>query len=787
MAIDQTKLNFRLETPLGENTLVVSRFEASEGISQLYHCRLELVSTELAVDFKAILGKAALLTIAPPGGSQRHLHGIVTRFAQQPPEGNYARYEADLRPTLWILAQRRNSRIFQEQTVPAIVQTLLGEASIKAIDNKIQGKHPVRGYCVQYQESDFAFVSRLMEEEGIFYYFRHSPEDGHVLVLADGTDFVACPGVAEAAYSPGQEQAVGREALHRFQREQRLLTARYVVDDFNFVDPKTDLTAEATASLPQTLPAGTFEHFDYPTGQVKQGAETEGKMAFGEDLALLRADAARAAAFAFAGESDIAGLLAGHKVKIAGCPRPDFDGEYLLTGLDTAGDQAEGLGESGGRGGAAAHLGNRFRCLPLKEVPVFRPAAETPLPRMPGPQTALVVGPAGEEIHTDQYGRVKVQFHWDRYGQADDKSSCWLRVSQSWAGNLWGAFVLPRIGMEVVVDFLDGDPDRPLVTGAVYNAMTMPPYPLPDKATQSVFKSQSSKGGGGTNEIRLEDKKDAEQIFINAQMDYDFQTGHDRREQVGNDLHLTVKNDRFAQVDNNAHETIGADLRQQIGKDRHLAVTGKQAVVIGEGGSLELGSDLNEKIGGDNSRVVSGNILIDGGGDIVIEAATSLTLVCGSSSCVIDATGVTLKGSILTLDGSKTNINSGPGSSPASLSPGSLVAPTAPDPPVAPEEAKPGETVAAPPAHKPPKTEEAVEPGSEAKKEPEPPDWIEIEMVTEDGEPAAGERYKIELPDGSVAEGTLDQKGFARVEGVKPGNCKVSFPNLDKKNWEKGS
>jgi type VI secretion system secreted protein VgrG len=786
MAIDQTKLNFRLETPLGADKLVVSRFEASEGISQLYECRLELISEELAVDFKAILGKAALLTIALPGGSTRHLHGIVTRFAQLPPEGSYARYEADLRPSLWVLAQRRNCRIFQEQTVPAIVQTLLGEASIKAIDDKIQGKHPQRGYCVQYQESDFDFASRLMEEEGIFYYFRHSPKEGHVLVLADGTDFVACPGVDEAAYNAGQEQAVGKETLHRFQREQRLLTARYVVDDFNFVDPKTDLTAEATASLPQTLPPGTFEHFDYPTGQVKQGAETEGKMAFGEDLALLRADAARAAAFGFAGESDIGGLLAGHKLKIANCPRPDFDGEYLLTAVETVGDQSESLGESGGGGGGAAHLGNRFSCLPLKEVPVFRPAARTPRPRMPGPQTALVVGPSGEEIHTDPYGRVKVQFHWDRYSKADDKSSCWLRVSQSWAGNLWGAFVLPRIGMEVVVDFLDGDPDRPLVTGAVYNAVTMPPYALPDKATQSVFKSQSSKGGGGTNEIRLEDKKDAEQIFINAQKDFDFQVGHDSRMQVGNDQHATIKNDRFEQVDNNAHETIGADLREKVGKDHHLAVTGKQAMAIGEGVSQEIGADRDEKVGGNQSLKVGGNLLIDGGGDIVIEAATSLTLVCGSSSCVIDATGVTLKGSILTLDGSKTNINSGPGSSPASLSPGSLVAPTAPDPPVAPEAATSGENVK-PPAHKPPKTEEVVQQGGEEKKEPEPPDWIELEMVNEDGEPAAGERYTIELPDGSVAEGTLDQKGYARVEGVKPGNCKVSFPNLDKKNWEKGS
>jgi len=783
--IDQTKLDFRLETPLGADKLIVSRFEASERVSQLYACRLELISKDLQVDFKAILGKAALLTIAPPGGSKRHLHGIVTRFAQLPPEGSFARYEADLRPSLWVLTQRRNCRIFQEQTVPEILQVLLGEASIKAIDNKIQGKHPQRGYCVQYQESDFDFASRLMEEEGIFYYFRHSPEDGHVLVLADGTDFVATPGVDEAAYNAGQEQSVGRETLHRFQREQHLLTARYVVDDFNFVDPKTDLKAEATASLPQTLPPGTFEHFDYPTGQVKQGAETEGKMAFGEELALLRADAARAAAFAFAGESDIAGLLAGHMLKIGGCPRPDFDGEYLLTELETVGDQSEGLGASGGKSGAV-HMANRFVCLPLKEVPVFRPAARTPRPRMPGPQTALVVGPGGEEIHTDTYGRVKVQFHWDRYSKADDKSSCWLRVSQSWAGNLWGAFVLPRIGMEVVVDFLDGDPDRPLVTGAVYNAVTMPPYALPDKATQSVFKSQSSKGGGGTNEIRLEDKKDAEQIFVNAQKDFDFQVGHDSRAQVGNDAHVTIKNDRFEQVDNNAHETIGADLRQKVAKDHHLTVTGKQAVAIGEGVSVEIGADRDEKVGGNQTSIVGGNVLIDGGGDILIEAATSLTLVVGSSSCVIDATGVTLKGTIITLDGSKTNINSGPGSSPASVSSGSLVAPTAPDPPVAPEAATPGQDVK-PPAHKPPKTEEAVQQGNEEKKEPEPPDWIEIEMVTAEGEPAAGERYKIELPDGSVAEGTLDQKGYARVEGVKPGNCKVSFPNLDKKNWEKGS
>jgi len=775
--IDQTKLNFRLETPLGADKLVISRFEASEGISQLYHCRLELISTDLQVDFKAILGKTVLLTIAPPAGSARHLHGIVTRFAQQPPEGSFARYEADIRPSLWVLAQRRNCRIFQEQTVPEILQVLLDEASIKAIDNKIQGKHPQRGYCVQYQESDFDFASRLMEEEGIFYYFRHSPKEGHVLVLADGTDFVACPGVAEAAYNAGQEQAVGKETLHRFQREQRLLTARYVVDDFNFVDPKTDLTAEATASLPQTLPPGTFEHFDYPTGQVKQGAETEGKMAFGEDLALLRADAARAQAFAFSGESDIAGLLAGHKLKIANCPRPDFDGEYLLTGVETVGDQSEGLGESGGKGGGA-HLANRFVCLPLKEVPVFRPAARTPRPRMPGPQTALVVGPSGEEIHTDPYGRVKVQFHWDRYGQADDKSSCWLRVSQSWAGNLWGAFVLPRIGMEVVVDFLDGDPDRPLVTGAVYNAVTMPPYALPDKATQSVFKSQSSKGGGGTNEIRLEDKKDAEQIFVNAQKNLDLRVGTDRFETVANDFHLTVENDQYTEVVNNQHSKVGNDQVAEIAKDRHLRVAGKEAKEITGSQSLAVTGDamLVYKAAYAEEVAAKRSVKAD---EIVFQAASKISLICGGSQVVIDPQGVTLKATTVTLDGAKTNINSGPGSSPGSYAAGSLVPPMAPAAPTAAGTTDPGESVQYK-AHT--QVTQAGEGGSGTESETT---WIEIEMVQEDDAPAVGMRYEVKLSDGSVASGTLDEKGQARIEGIPPGNCELAFPDLDGEAWEK--
>ena len=410
---------------------------------------------------------------------------------------------------------------------------------------------------------------------------------------------------------------------------------------------------------------------------------------------------------------------------------------------------------------------------------------------MRGSQTAIVVGPDGEEIFTDKYGRVKVRFHWDRSSGPPENKSCWIRVSQQWAGDGWGAVSIPRIGQEVIVDFLEGDPDQPIITGRVYNGDRMPPFALPDKGMVSGIKSNSTKGGGGFNEIRLDDTKDSEMLFVHGQLDADIRIERDRKEWIGRDRNLVVKRDKMEKVERDSHADTTRDVIGKIGRDHHLEITGKQAVKITGSHSLAVTGDVIEEFKANQSTQVTQNLYIKGM-QVVIEAATGITLKVGANFITIDPSGVAVKGMPM------IQLNSG--GMALTGTPGALVSPLSPTAALEAIQSKAGEVTAvsgagssvasmslasiAPAA---PRRQSAA--GNAPTHDPNSPEnkpktaWIEIQLVDEDGKPVAGEPHRVKLREGTVRK--VDNKGTARIEHIDPGSCKVTFPNMDQESWEK--
>jgi type VI secretion system secreted protein VgrG len=460
----------------------------------------------------------------------------------------------------------------------------------------------------------------------------------------------------------------------------------------------------------------------------------------------------------------------------------------------------------------------------------FRPARVTPKPQIQGPQTAIVVGPSGEEIHTDKYARVKAQFHWDRYGNGDENASCWIRVAQGSAGKGWGNLTLPRIGHEVIVEFLEGDPDRPIITGQVYNADAMPPYTLPGEATKTTIKTNSSKGGGGFNELRFEDKKDSEQIFLHAARDLESRIENDAKEWVGNEQHLIVKKDQFETVEGNSNRTVKGNTLSKVEGDlgetingahhfqvdgaEHLTVKGDHFVAVdgdenqkfAKNVNLEAAQKISIKATGDyHAKTMNfaidagGTVHIKGASSVVIEGSSQVSLKAGGSFVDVSAGGVTLTGPSVKIN-SGGAAGSGSGSSPTA--PAAAEPPDPPEPPVEAATAEAGQAIELSPAPATPASyspasvvlQQAAQDGTpfceecaraaEEEAAEQTTSWIEVELVGDDDKPVSGERYTVTLPDGTVEEGTLDDHGIARIEQFEPGNCKISFPDLDEEAWE---
>ena len=480
-----------IQTPLGE-ALQFRQLVGREALSQLYAFDIELLGSSNGIDPKALLGKAATVAVETEGGV-RYLGGIATRFGLQQEDARHSFYRLQLRPWLWLATRRSDFRIFQGKSVPDIVMEVLGSYGYPIEKKLTRGDYRRWDYCVQYHESDFNFVSRLCELEGLYFHFRHEASQ-HVLVFADdiANSHNPLPGGEEVRYHPLEKSGMGqRERIYAWEIAEEVRPGHHYNDDYDFEKPKAELSH--LRQMPPGHDHDAYEQYEWPGGFVQHGD--------GETYARIRNEEQLSQRNRVTGRSNLRELATGHTLRLTGHPRADQNQQYLLVGVSY--HLRENLQASEGADGTEGSV-QRFAFEAQPTSYAWRPQRTTPRPRTRGPQTAKVVGPAGEEIWTDQYGRIKVQFHWDRIGQDNENSSCWVRVSTAWAGTTFGMTSVPRIGMEVIVDFLNGDPDYPIVTGCVHNADTMPAWELPGQKHLSGIRSREL-GGGRGNHIVLDD------------------------------------------------------------------------------------------------------------------------------------------------------------------------------------------------------------------------------------------------------------------------------------------
>ncbi len=654
-----------LLTPLGDDKFLLRSFSGEDGISELFHYHLDLLSEDSNISFDDIIGKNVTFSVRlAVTESARYFNGYVSRFVQLPGETRLFHYQAEVVPWLWFLTRTADCKIFQNMAVMDIVKQVFTDLGFKDFQDQTQKTYPTWEYCVQYRETAFNFVSRLMEQEGIFYFFKH--ENGkHTLMMGDvASVHQPCPDVSRVMFdrSAMLEMRHDEDVVYGWKQEQEMRAGKYAVCDYNFETPSTRLNTQVDSSINQ---GGNhrFEIYDYP-GIYDNRAD-------GDTLAKTRIEEQEAVHAVFFGESDCRTLESGFKFELYGYEHQDQNDNYVLTHIAHHGEEG---GFYSGHGSATdSTYKNTFTA--IKATVPFRPPRVSPKPLIHGTQTAVVVGPGGEEIYVDKYGRVKVQFHWDRMGKLDESSSCWIRVAEPVAGKGWGGVWHPRIGQEVVVSFLEGDPDRPLITGSVYNAVQMPPYTLPDEMTKSTFKSYSSKGGGGFNEIRFEDKKGSEQVFVNSEKNLDIRVKADRFETLGGESHLIVTKDQY----------------ELVKQDKHLHVKGDQNEKVDGTASLKAGQNIQIKTGQNYALDAGQEIHLKAGMNLVIESGTSLTLKVGGNFINLNSAGIFIKGTMVMIN-SGGAAGSGSGSSPE-----------APTDAKEADTAKPGDKAPPPPLPPPPK------------------------------------------------------------------------------------
>jgi type VI secretion system secreted protein VgrG len=611
-----------LTTPLPEADLRFDSMQHSAGVSMLEETQLFLLSEKPELAPEKLLGQTVDLQIKLRDGELRHICGYVTRFGIGRHQGRYFGYLAEVRPWLWFLTRTSDCRIFQEMTVPDIVKKVFADyGDVAAFEFKLDRSYRKRDYCVQYRETDFNFVARLMEDEGIFWYFEHDAGE-HKLVVVDAPGALsALPHADSLPYYGNTGQAspdIDIVTDWNFAREVR--PGKVALRSYWFETPSTSL--EVSKGETREHDQAEYELYDYQGDYFKKSD--------GEQIARVRLDEAQARHEQLSGSTNACGLANGRLFTLTRHPREDQNAEYFV--VQTQISASVNSLESGNEAG---EYRCRFTAIPSGQP--YRPPRRTPKPFVQGPQSAVVTGPGGEEIFTDKYGRVKVQFHWDRYGKKNETSSCWMRVSHPWAGKSFGMIHLPRIGQEVIVDFLEGDPDQPLITGRVYNAEQMPPWELPANATQSGILTRSSKGGayGNANALRFEDKKGAEQVWLHAEKNQDIEVendethwvGHDRKktidhdettlvkhdrtETVDNDETITIHHDRTERVDNNENISIGVNRAESVGKNETIAIGNNRMETVNKNESISIGGNRTESVSGNESVSVGKNRSMD--------------------------------------------------------------------------------------------------------------------------------------------------------------------------------
>ena len=652
MATTQYHREIGLSCVLGPDVLLLRRMRASEGLSQLSEYQLDLYSERADLMIDDLLATPVTVRVDLPRGGQRYFNGLITRFALAGRQGRYTTYQATVRPWLWFLTRASDCRIFQDRSVPEIVKAVFAAYSIADVDTSgLSGSYQPLPYCVQYRETDFNFVSRLLESEGIYYYFRSSA-GRHTMVLADSYGAHSpAPGYASLLYMPAIDHAMREsEVVYEWSMDGEVESGVHTLQDYDFEKPSANLMVKST--LMRGYAQSRHELYDYPGNYTERAA--------GEARARVQLESRHVSYQRVRGATRARGLYPGCLFRLSEHQRGDQNREFLITSAEytLSSDTYEPVRPSE----PEAVLSCSFAALSSQTE--YRPASTARKPVVQGPQTAIVVGKAGEEIWTDQYGRIKVQFHWDRLGQEDEASSCWVRVAQGWAGKRWGSLFIPRIGQEVVVSFLEGDPDRPLVTGSVYNAEQMPPYPLPSQATRSAIRSNASIGGGAYNELRFEDKQGAEQLYLHAGRDLEQRVRQDALAWMGRDRHLKVVRDSYTRVGGDSHVTVDGDRRE--------STAGSLSHSVGQ--NLLLQSGLKAALHGETVHIKAGM-------NVVIEAGASITLKAGASFLTIGP--ALIVGSSMPLPMPQASLAADAAVLAAAIMP-------APPAPVAPNEADPG-------------------------------------------------------------------------------------------------
>ena len=683
MSPTQENRDAEIITPLGKDTLLLYNMHINEELGRLFSIETELISKKDDINFEDLLGKNVTIRLNLADGSPRFFNGHVTRFSQVDRGDSFSgTYQATIQPWLWFLTRTADCRIFQGMTVREIIKKVFSEWG-HPFEDKLTRSYHTWEYCVQYRETDFNFVSRLMEQEGIYYFFEH--ESGvHKLILAD--DYSAHKKIftikGRVPLFASDEVAVrDEESCTDWHISKSVLPGTYALNDYDFKRPSANLHVNSGLAKSHTM--AEEEIYDYP-GEYVQIDD-------GDQYSRNRIEELHSQYEVAQASSDVHDMKTGGLFTLAEHHRIDQNKEYLLVSVSHS-YQGDDYGAGGGNSGGAQYSNN---ITVVDSKIAFRSSQITPKPIVQGPQTALVVGPSGEEIYTDNYSRVKVQFHWDRYGEKNENSSCWMRVSQLWAGKNWGGIHIPRIGQEVIVDFLEGDPDHPIITGRVYNAEQMPPYDLPANKTQSGIKSRSSKGGtpANFNEIRMEDKKGSEQLYVHAEKnqdnivendettfvghdrtekvvhDEDITIGHDRTEKVGHDEKITIGNNRTERVvknekisiGDNRTETVGDNERisigtnrtEQVGKDEKITIGKNRTESVGDNETITIGKNREESVGDNETISIGKDQTIQVGKTITIEAGDQITIQTGKASITMKKDGtISIKGKDISVKGS---------------------------------------------------------------------------------------------------------------------------------------
>ena len=630
MPLSQQERFLNLTTPLGDDALLLTSFLGNEEMSRLFTYELEMISDNASIEASEIVGRNVTFSVLLPDDSRRFFSGIVSHFmAGEMGREQRRRYRAEVVPWFWFLTRTADCRIFQNKTVPEIIEQVLGDLGFSDYQLQIQLDHKNWEYCVQYRETDFNFLSRLMEQEGIFYFFKHE-EGKHTLVMADHKGaYFDCP-EGEVDLPADVSGVAVTDHLTEWEHHYEFRPGKFAQTDFDFKKPGTDLMTE-TDTVVELPDVDKYEVYDYPGEYVeKSDGETETRIRMEEEET--SHDVVR-------GSSTCRTFATGAKFQVGTHHSSNEEGKsYVITSIQHT--ATEMMAYETGTDIPESDYTNNFDCIP--EDVVFRPARITPKPLTSGVQTAIVVGPSGEEIYTDEYGRVKVQFHWDREGQKDENSSCWIRVSQNWAGEKWGIIFNPRIGQEVIVDFIQGDPDRPIITGRVYNAEQMPPYDLPSKQTQSTIKTRSSKNGSPANfnEIRFEDKKGEEELYIHAEKDRNDVVENNHTQKVGVDQTITIGNNQKLTV--GGPKAKDGSQTVEIWKDQTTTIkTGDRTTTI------EKGDDVLKINTGDRTTKVKL-------GKMHTDAMKSIEFKVGASSIKLTQQDITIKAPMITIKGETT-------------------------------------------------------------------------------------------------------------------------------------